>query len=168
MSTPSPEHAAFVQLLQPVFEAIGDRPLDGSLTSRLNAGFGADSALFAAIAETCEDGIRAGWMGLAGDDSRKGGRVIEPCSETHGMSVDVVELCDLTGPHHRHPHGEICAVIPVTEGARFDGNGEGWAVYPPGSAHYPSGENGRVRIMFFLPEGAIEYTDTDASLGSGS
>jgi hypothetical protein len=50
---------------------------------------------------------------------------------------------------------------------RFDGNPRGWAVYPPGSDHWPAGSGGRVRILFFLPDGAIEYTEESASLGSG-
>ena len=107
-------------------------------------------------------------MGLQGDDRRKGGRVIEPSPDCAGCSVDVVEIADITGPHHAHPKGEICAVLAVTPGARFDGNSEGWAVYPPGSAHWPSATGGRLRVMFFLPGGEIAYSDDEASLRSGS
>ena len=107
-------------------------------------------------------------MRLQGDARRKGGRVVEPGPATAGASVDVVEIADITGPHHSHPKGEICCVLAVTPWASFDGHFEGWTVYPPGSAHWPSARGGRLRVMFFLPDGAIDYTDTAATLTSGS
>jgi hypothetical protein len=35
------------------------------------------------------------------------GRVIKPGPETHGFSVDLVEMENVAGPQHRHPNGEI-------------------------------------------------------------
>lgn len=154
--------------LSPVAEAIRGRVLDTALAAALTARFPPGSQVFERLRMACIDGTTTGWMGLAGDDRRKGGRVIEPSPDTAGCSVDVVELCDITGPHHSHPGGEICAVFAETPGARFDGNPDGWAVYPAGSAHWPSATGGRLRVLFFLPDGAITYTDAGASLGSGS
>ncbi len=37
-----------------------------------------------------------------------------------------------------------------------------------GSVRWHAGTGGRVRILFFLPGGAIEYTDREASLASGT
>lgn len=155
-------------LLDPVIAEIADAEWNDALAHRLNTRFGADSELFLALTACCDDGIETGWMGLKGEEVRKGARVIEPCPETRGMSVDVVQLIDFTGPHHRHPGGEVCAVMPDDAEGRFDGNREGWAVYPPGSVHWPAGTGGRVRILFFLPNGGIEYTDREASLASGA
>ncbi len=158
----------FLATLRPVLETIGSQQLDAGLDVQLNRDFPPGSPVFEDIREACRAGAEDGWMQLQGDASRRGARVIEPAAESAGLSVDVVELADIVGPHHRHPGGEICAVLPVTAGARFDGRGEGWTVYPPGSEHWPSAEGGRLRVMFFLPGGVIEYTDRVASLGSGS
>jgi hypothetical protein len=158
---------ALCDLLAPVIAEISDTEWNDALAARLNEKFGADSELFGAFEAMCDTGIESGWMGLQGEEVRKGARVIEPCDETGGMSIDVVQLVDFTGPHHRHPNGEVCAVMTDSAAGRFDGNPQGWAVYPPGSEHWPVGAGGRVRILFFLPDGAIEYTDREASLASG-
>ncbi|MCR9221874.1 MAG: DUF4863 family protein [Alphaproteobacteria bacterium] len=155
-------------VLQPVIEEIRDAPWDADLAAALNRRFPPDGDLFRAMEALCAEGIDAGWMGLAGEEVRKGARVIEPGPDSADFSVDVVQLIDFTGPHHRHPHGEVCAVMAAEESGRFDGNPRGWAVYPPGSAHWPAGTGGRVRILFFLPQGAIDYTEQTASLGSGA
>lgn len=158
----------FLEVLKPVMQIVHEEPWGSALAVKLNASFGPGTEMFSALTEACRSGVEEGWMGLEGDERRKGGRVVEPDPATFDLSVDVVEIADIIGPHHRHPGGEVCAVLPISEGACFDGNPEGWCVYPPGSAHYPSATGGRLRVMFFLPRGAIEYTDADAALGSGS
>lgn len=155
-------------LLAPVIEEISGAPWDAALAARLNAAFPPDGPLFREIEARCAAGIEGGWMGLAGEEVRKGARVIEPGPDTCGLSVDVVQLIDFTGPHHGHPGGEVCAVMTEGPEGRFDGNPRGWAVYPPGSEHWPAGTGGRVRILFFLPDGAIAYTHREASLQSGA
>lgn len=159
---------ALRDLLDPVIAEIAETEWNGALAAQLNSRFRAYGDLFRELEARCDEGIENSWMGLQGEDSRKGARVIEPCPETRGMSIDVVQLIDFTGPHHRHPNGEVCAVMPDHAEGRFDGNPHGWAVYPPGSEHWPVGSGGRVRILFFLPNGAIEYTDREASLASGA
>ena len=94
-----------------------------------------------------------------GGKGRRFGRVIEPGPAIAGFSVDVVDLTDIVGPHHRHPNGEICMVMPVSPEARFDGKGAGWKVYPPGSAHRPTVTGGRALVLYLLPAGQIEFTD---------
>ena len=85
------------------------------------------------------------------------GRVIKPTDVTHGFSVDVVEMDNIVGPHHGHPNGEIDLVMPLTDGAKFDGQGAGWKVYGPGSAHKPTVTDGRAYVLYLLPEGAIDF-----------
>ena len=94
-----------------------------------------------------------------GGEGRRFGRVLEPSVETDNLSIDVVDLTDIVGPHHRHPTGEVCMVMPVTEGANFDGHDAGWCVNPPGSAHRPTVTNGRALVLYLLPEGKIEFTE---------
>jgi hypothetical protein len=72
--------------------------------------------------------------------------------------VDVVDMDDLAGPHHAHPNGEIDMIMPLTEGARFDGHGAGWLVYGPGSAHRPTVTGGRALVLYLLPGGAIDFS----------
>lgn len=160
-------HQDLCDLLGPVIAEIAKATWDDTLATQLNVEFGPDSELFGALKAICDKGIQSGWMGLQGEEARKGARVIEPCAATNGMSIDVVQLINFTGPHHRHPNGEVCAVMSDSAEGRFDGNPEGWAVYPPNSVHWPQGSGGRIRILFFLPDGAIEYTDREASLVSG-
>ena len=75
-----------------------------------------------------------------------------------GYSVDVVDMHDIKGPHHRHPNGEIDLIIPLSEGAKFDDHDAGWLVYEPQSAHYPTVTGGQALILYLLPQGAIEFT----------
>ena len=64
----------------------------------------------------------------------------------------------VVGPHHSHPNGEVDLVIPLNEGAAFDGTDHGWKVYSPGSAHKPTVANGEAFVIYLLPDGAIEFT----------
>ena len=155
-------------ILAPVTSEISGVSWDSELMERLNHQFSPESDLFRALTDCCQDGIESGWMGLQGEEKRKGARVIEAGTETNGMSIDVVQLVDFTGPHHRHPNGEVCAIMTAGPDDTFDDQPEGWAVYPPGSEHWPAGKGGRVRVLFFLPGGEIEYTDREASLSSGT
>jgi hypothetical protein len=86
------------------------------------------------------------------------GRVIKPGPETHGFSVDVVEMRDCAGPHHVHPNGEIDLVMPLDGRAAFDGQGAGWKVYEAGSDHFPTVRGGRALVLYLLPGGAIQFT----------
>ncbi len=148
----------FQRLITPVFELIGDSRIDKELEDRLNADIAPGGALFGQIESACHKAIAAGWMCCHGDAGRRFGRVIEPGPDTKNFSVDVVQLKDIAGPHHRHPSGEICLNMPQTPGATFDGNGAGWCLYEPGSAHRPTVSNGEALILYLLPGGEIEFT----------
>jgi hypothetical protein len=86
------------------------------------------------------------------------GRVIKPSQDTHGFSVDVVQMENIVGPHHAHPNGEIDMIMPSQGDARFDGAEKGWLVYPPASAHNPTVTEGSAYVLYLLPDGAIEFT----------
>jgi hypothetical protein len=148
----------FAELMQPVMQAIAGRPVDQGLADALNKRFPADGATVQAIEAACHAAIAAGWMCSQGAAGRRFGRVIEPAPETHDLSVDVVQLTDVVGPHHSHPTGEICLAMPVTPTAKFDGNGAGWCVYEPGSAHHPTVSGGEALVLYLLPEGKIRFT----------
>jgi hypothetical protein len=150
----------FRDLIRPIAEAVAGRPLATELGDELDRRFPPDGAEFRAVESACHQAIAAGWMCAQGSGGRRFGRVIEPGPQTLGLSVDVVDLTDIVGPHHRHPKGEVCMVMPQTPTARFDGKGAGWKVYPPDSAHRPTVTAGRALVLYMLPEGRIEFTPT--------
>lgn len=150
----------FEGLLKQITGAIAGRAVDDNLSIFLNADFGAGSDIFGALAESCRQGVAEGWLCKHENGGIKFGRVIKPGVATHGFSVDVVDMDDIVGPHHSHPKGEIEMIIPETAGAKFDGHGEGWLVYGPGTAHKPTVTGGRALVLYLLPDGEIEFTKT--------
>lgn len=77
----------------------------------------------------------------------------------HGFSVDLVCMT-APGPRHKHPRGEVNLCFALEGAPRFDGQPEGWVVFPPGSEHVPTVTGGRMLIAYFLPGGAIEWSAT--------
>ncbi|MCX7141326.1 MAG: DUF4863 family protein [Proteobacteria bacterium] len=154
MNTP----ADFRNLLIPVTRFAQGRPVDAALQRDLDLEFPPVSETFRKISEACHAGIAAGWLCQQGDAKRRFGRVFEADPVTHGFSIDVVDITDLVGNHHRHPTGEIDMIMPVTPSAKFDGKGAGWMVYPPQSGHRPTVTEGRALVLYLLPEGKIDWT----------
>ncbi len=152
------EQAQFTDLVATITRRIAGKPLDANLESELNAAIPADSAAFRDLFEACRAGIAAGWIRNREAGGIRYGRVVKPGPATHGFSIDVVEMNDIAGPHHRHPNGEIDIVMPLEGNARFDGRGAGWMVYGPGTAHRPTVSGGKALILYLLPDGAIEFT----------
>lgn len=106
-----------------------------------------------AIRALCEAGRDEGWLLPKEAGGIRFGRLVKD----HGSwSVDAVEM-DRPGPLHRHPLGEVDLCFATEGTPRFDGNAEGWTVYPPGSQHVPTVTEGTMLILYFLPEGRIEF-----------
>ena len=139
-------------------DKISASAIDQDLETTLNAEFPPDSAIFSSIENACHAAISEGWMCSQGSEGRRFGRVVEPAEDTGMLSIDVVELTNIVGPHHRHPTGEVCMVMPASVDAMFDGKGRGWCVYEPGSAHRPTVTNGQALVLYMLPQGKIEFT----------
>ena len=154
--------AKFEQLVTSVAERVAGESLDDRLAGALEAAFPADGETFGSLAALCEQGVSEGWLADREHGGIKFGRVMKPGPGSFGFSVDVVEMDEVVGPHHRHPNGEIDMIIPQDPQAKFDGRGRGWLVYGPGSAHFPTVEGGRAIVVYLLPDGAIEFTRPDA------
>jgi len=154
MSTPTD----FRKLVEPITAFAQGKALDAALQRELEQAFPPQGTLFRQIVQACHAGIAAGWLCTQGDAKRRFGRIFEADPATHGFSVDVVDITDLVGNHHRHPTGEIDMIMPVTPAAQFDGKCAGWLVYAPGSGHRPTVTAGRALILYLLPEGRIEWT----------
>lgn len=148
----------FEILLSEITAKLAGRPLDADLATFLNKEVPAEGPGYAGVLAGCREGIAAGWMCSREHAGIKYGRIIKAGPATHGFSVDVVDMAEVAGGHHVHPHGEIDLVMPLDPEARFDGHPAGWCVYPPGSAHTPTVTGGRALVLYLLPQGAIEFT----------
>ena len=148
----------FRDLLSQVTARLKDRPLNADLEALLNHEFPVEGPVTRAIFGACRDAIAAGWMCNREAGGIRYGRVIKPDAALGRFSVDVVEMTDLAGPHHRHPHREIDLIMPRTSGATFDGRPAGWLVYGPDSSHAPTVAGGTAWVLYLLPQGAIEFT----------
>lgn len=137
---------------------IAGRPLDEQLDAWLNAEYGPDTDGYRALKQACETGVAQGWLCNREGGGIRYGRIFKPADDLHGFSVDVVDMRDIAGPHHVHPHGEIDLIMPLDPDARFDGRPAGWLVCPPGSAHRPTVTQGRALVLYLLPEGRIDFT----------
>ena len=148
----------FQELLKPVTDFVSTQAVSAELTEELDRRFPQDGELFTAVEAACHEAIQDGWMCAEGSEGRRFGRVVQPSEDTGGLSIDVVDLKNIVGPHHRHPTGEVCMIMPITDGARFDGNPRGWCVYEPGSDHRPTVMDGEALVLYMLPDGQIEFT----------
>ena len=154
--------ASFRAALSELAAELAGRPLDDTLDAWLNLHHGADSPTFNRLAEAIRPGVAEGWLCQREGGGIRYGRIFKAADDLAGCSVDVVDMSDIAGPHHRHPHGEIDLIVPVDAGATFDGRGAGWCVYGPGSAHRPTVAGGRAFVLYLLPQGAIEFTGAAA------
>jgi hypothetical protein len=158
--SPETTPTTFAGMIGKITARIVDCRLDEHLERNLNSAFPPDSPGYRAIFDACRRAIAAGWMCSRESAGIRFGRVIKPGPHTHGFSVDVVDMPPIAGPHHRHPSGEIDLIMPLEPGAKFDGRDAGWLVYGPGSAHRPTVTQGRALVLYLLPAGAIEFTNT--------
>lgn len=145
----------FQALVAEVTGAIKGKALDADLGDWLSQTFPADGETIRSIRAACDAAIEAGWMCDQEYGGIKFGRVIK---DLDGFSVDVVHMADVVGPHHSHPKGEVDLVMPLEGDAKFDGNGQGWVVYGPGTAHNPTVTGGAAIVLYLLPDGEIEFT----------
>ncbi len=157
---------AFRDLVRPALDAVANRvetagEVDADLEQRLMLDFPPDSDFFTRVEAACHQAIEAGWMCFEGAEGRRTGRIVEPSEDTRDISIDVVDLTDVRGPHHTHPRGEVLMIMPQDEAARFDARGRGWLVYGPGTGHRPTVRGGRALVLYLLPGGELNWTDSD-------
>ena len=152
------DRTEFQELLNPLLTKLDGWPLDATLEAALNAEFPSGGAFYNSVLEACRQGDTEGWICNREAGGIRYGRVIKPGAETHGFSVDIVQMREVVGPHHVHPNGEIDLVMPTDGHATFDQRPAGWMVYGPGSAHSPAVEGGCAYVLYLLPDGAIRFT----------
>jgi hypothetical protein len=109
--------------------------------------------LVASVRAAALAGAEAGWLLPRENGPIRFGRVAK---DLCGFSVDAVQM-STPGPKHRHPNGEIDLCFTLSGEARFDGQPEGWVVFPPDSVHVPTVSDGEMLILYLLPGGAMEF-----------
>ena len=154
---------ALRQQLAALAGRIAGRALDAELDAWLNRELGAASPAFAQLKQACEAGVAEGWLCNREGGGIRYGRAYKPAPDLQGFSVDVVDMHNIAGPHHSHPHGEIDLIMPIDGDALFDGRPAGWLVCAPGTAHCPTVSNGRALVLYLLPEGRIDFTRGDSA-----
>lgn len=152
-----------IELVRPILDHLAKADLSApdKAIAELNAAFPPDSAYVKSIRKLFSEGIAAGWL-----CDKKGGaasfsRVAKTGEATKGFSIDAVRL-EGPGVWHRHTTGEVDLCFSDTPDARFDGFSEGWVVFAPGSAHVPTSTAGAMNILYFIPNGALQWTRDDA------
>lgn len=150
--------AVFRQQIAQFTALLVGKPLDAALDDWLNREHGVGSATFDALKSSCVAGTQQGWLCDREGGGIRYGRIFKATDDLRGFSVDVVDMTDIAGPHHTHPHGEIDLIMPIEGDALFDGRPAGWLVCGPGSAHRPTVSNGRALVLYLLPQGAIQFT----------
>jgi hypothetical protein len=148
----------FRDMLANLTRSIAGKPLDAALDVWLNQNAGPTSPTYQQLKAACISGVEQGWLCNREGGGLRYGRIFKPAEDLHDFSVDVVDMKDLAGPHHTHPEGEIDLIMPLDEGAKFDGRPAGWMVAPAGSAHRPTVSQGRALVLYLLPQGRIEFT----------
>jgi len=157
VATPAAVGAFRAQIIS-ITQQIAAKPLDQNLEDWLNQHHGVESDSYQALKASCIQGVAEGWLCKYEGGGLRYGRIFKPAEDLSGFSVDVVDMKDIAGPHHVHPEGEIDLILPLDEGALFDGHPAGWMVTPAGSAHSPTVSHGRALVLYLLPNGRIEFT----------
>ena len=151
------EKSALIEALSPIINAIRiGSPKDDSEAVRLNGAFPIGNDKLNVIKTALMTGMKEGWLTPNGEGGMRWGRLSKATPQTKNLSIDAVYM-EQAGPGHTHPGGEYDLCFAVDGDPRFDGNSEGWVVYPPGSWHIPTVTGGAMIILYFLPEGAIRF-----------
>lgn len=153
----------FRETLTHITQQLAGRPLDQALDTWLNATHGSGSATYRQLHAACVAGVKEGWLADREGGGLRYGRIFKPAEDLQGFSVDVVDMTNVAGPHHTHPHGEIDLIMPIDADATFDGRPAGWLVCPPGSAHRPTVAHGRALVLYLLPQGSITFTPSSST-----
>jgi hypothetical protein len=126
----------------------------------LAAAFPVDGDAWQTVKALFVEGRTAGWL----CDRENAGVRFSRVQKGPGFSIDAVHM-NAPGPGHTHGKGEIDLCFAVSGTPRFDGQPEGFVVYPPGSWHVPTVSGGVMDILYFLPDAAITFEDKPRSAG---
>lgn len=147
----------FHQLLAPMLDVLAEVDLaqPEKVKETLEQRWPAQSPTMLELQKQFQEGRERGYL----CDREAGGvsfsRVLK-AGVAGNWSIDAVHM-NAPGPAHTHPKGEVDLCFAVEGSPRFDDNEPGWTVYGPGSSHAPTVSGGKMDILYFLPDGAIEF-----------
>lgn len=160
--------AALLELLAPILTRVAElEPASraepeqiAALEAALDEEFPPGSERVRAIGEAVREGVDAGWLCDRGEPNARFSRLAKPSEATHGLSIDVVSM-EGDAVDHTHPNGEVTIGFSAheapSEDLRFEERPPGWVFLGPGSRHIPRVSGGRMNLVYFLPEGAVEW-----------
>lgn len=154
---PTPE--TLIAALAPICRTVSTLDLAQTAQAEAQLAASVSPQAVAEIGAMLEAAFAAGWLCPKGGPGVFFGRVAKPSEATAGVSIDAVEM---EGPalEHVHPKGEVSLCFARSGEPRFDGRAPGFVVLPPGSRHVPTVTGGRMLIVYFLPDGAMEWVRT--------
>ena len=144
---------ALIELLRPVLDRL--QTVDAAQPAQAEAAL--SSLDTDGIGAALRDASAEGWLTPKAGGGVKFGRLAKATPETHGFTIDAVDMDGPAAGPHVHPRGEFDLCFAVEGDARFDGRGDRWIVYGPGSRHTPTVSGGRMLILYFLPGGEIIF-----------
>jgi len=132
-----------------------------ALEAALEREFPHDGAQVQAIGQLIARGVDEGWLADRGAPAARFGRVAKPSPRTHDLSIDLVSMIG-AGVEHTHLRGEVTLgfLADPTDphpSAQFEARPPGWVVLGPGSRHVPTVTGARMNLIYFLPDGAVEW-----------
>ena len=152
-----------LEALRPILDHLSGLDLsdaDGAVRG-LNQAFPLGSPFVEGLRKAFREGLEQGWLCDKKGGSARFSRVAKPGEATHGFSIDAVRL-EGPGVWHRHTTGEVDLCFADGPDARFDVFPEGWVVLAPGTDHVPTTTGGAMNILYFIPQGALQWTRDDA------
>jgi hypothetical protein len=158
MKQPQTRNEIFEAAFGQIARWLTGRKIEKRLQTDLEHAFPVAGAPFQAISDWLRLGFSSS-LGQQVDDATRYAHLADATPATCGFSVDAVQLTNVRGHKHIHPRGEIDMIISVDKGARFDGRGSGWLVYPPGSGHRPTVSGGTAIVLFMLPGGEMTFPE---------
>lgn len=130
---------------------------DDGFLDRVNELYPVDGESVTALRDLATSGFDEGWLTPRSQGAVQFGRLVKPSAESSQFSCDAVYMPSCPGPKHSHPEGELNLCIAMDGEPRFDDSGPGWCHYSPGTTHIPTVTGGTMLILYFLPNGAIEW-----------
>ncbi|NJK33230.1 MAG: DUF4863 family protein [Deltaproteobacteria bacterium] len=159
--------ATLLDLLQPILARLAELDLPSRTTEEqvrelealLEQDFPYAGDRVQAIGRELARGVEEGWLCDRGEPQSRFSRVAKPSPASSGFSIDVVSM---VGPalEHTHLRGEVTLGFPAKAGmgtCQFEGRPPGWIFLPPGSRHVPTVDGERMNLVYFLPDGAVQW-----------
>jgi hypothetical protein len=140
---------------KPILQFLSGKEISPTLNTELAHAFPKDSTQLQTIESLCKKALAENRIKMRGTPELRFGRLLKP-TEVCPISIDIVDM-NCKGPGHTHPLGEIDLCFPQDSSAEFDGKTDTWIVYQKNSWHEPTVTQGRMIILYFLPEGSIRF-----------